>query len=328
MSDLLILPVEAGAAAFLKPVLAAWEAAAPGFEWEVRLTDQSTAVLDGVLKPGRDAGPILDRSDDAAAAAMIDCVRPSVLLISAGGWPLEHAAIRAARARGVIVLQFVDNWYGYRRRLVDANGLNAPDRLLLIDDFAMREAAQEGLSDLAMDIVGHPHWGRVAALPPTTRRRTVFIGAPVVRDYGTSLGYTEASCFDLLLAARDARPDLIDAIEYAPHPEQRRKDLPHGTPISRYDPARLVDEIDQVVGIFSSPLVDAYLAGRRSISLQPDAIGPDLFPLSRRGLASRAHNAQDLINALSAQPPDPSALRQDLAGSVERFANAVRKHLV
>jgi hypothetical protein len=328
MSALLVLPVEAGAAGFLKPVLAAWEAAAPGFSWEARLTDRSAAALDGVLTEGRAPGPVLDRQDAGAAAALIEAVRPSVLLVSAGGWPLEHSAVRTARARGIPVLQFIDNWYGYRRRLVDGEALNAPDTLLLIDAFARREAADEGLADIPTALVGHPHWGGVASLPPTESRRTLFIGAPVVRDYGTSLGYTESRCFELLLAARDARPDLIEAIEYAPHPEQQAADLPEGVPISRYDPSRLADDIGQVVGMFSSPLVDAYLAGRRSVSLQPGAIGPDLCPLSRRGLAARARSVEDLVGALSDPAPDPSALRAALAGSAQRFADVVRSRLV
>ncbi|MEQ8603695.1 MAG: hypothetical protein RIB45_10275 [Marivibrio sp.] len=328
MSKLLVLPVEAGAAAFLKPVLAAWETASPGFDWEVGLTDRSAASLSGALRRGRAVGSVLDRLDAAAGAAFIERARPSALLISAGGWPLEHAAVRAARSLGVTVLQFVDTWYGYRRRLVDDAGLNAPDRLLLIDGFAAREAREEGLGELATELVGHPHWGKVARLPPTERRRTLFVGAPVVRDYGASLGYTEGSCFDLLRAAQEARPDLIAHIEYAPHPEQNEDDLPEGVRISRYDPRRLGEDVDQLVGMFSSPLIDAYLSGRRSVSLQPDAVGPDLYPLSRRGLAPRAGTLQDLIAALSLPPPDPTALRWDLQGSVERFANAVRKHLV
>src|SRR3546814_10949105 len=84
---------------------------------------------------------------------------------------------------------------------------------------------------------------------------------------------------------------------YAPHPEQHPSDHVTGAAVTRYDRS-LLDDIETLVGMFSAPLVDAYLAGRRVVSLQPGAHAVDLCTLNRHGRSRRARDMDELAAAL------------------------------
>ncbi len=320
---LLICLVEVGAAAFVAPVLEAWGRTPPPLEWGVIGTRPALDRLAGCISPDRIWGGPLAAEDATGGVALLRKHTPTAVLMSAGGWPLEHALVASARMAGVPIIQFIDTWYGYRRRLTVEDSVQLPDRLLLIDSRASAEAEAEGVDISNVVHVGHPAWSLIPCLPSTGGRRTLFLGAPVRDGYGQSLGYTEETCWQLVLDARSQSPELIFDLDYAPHPAQHRDDLPTDTRLVSYHFDALRDEYDQVIGIFSAPLVDAFLAGRRAISVQPNAVGQDYWALSRFGLAPRARTVEDLLHALRMPPPDPDGLRRDLCDSVDRFSSKV-----
>lgn len=307
--------VEAGAAAYLAPVLSAWIDAPPVPDWHIAATPVAAARLTD-LPDARLLTRTLERDDDGAP----DLNGVRVLIASAGNWPAERAACRAAKAAGVAVLQFVDTWYGYARRL---DGL-FPDRLAVIDANARAEAEAEGVPETILVETGHPGLARIGRLPPTTSRKTLFLGAPVRRDYGTSLGYTEDDAWALAATVAAERPDLISDLRYAMHPQQT---APAGVPdaaLTDYRSERLAEDFGQVIGMFSTPLIDAFLAGRRSISLQPNATETDMFALSRFGSMPRATDKETLIAALDGPLPSGDGLRSALSDSIVKFDRAVR----
>lgn len=322
---LLVVLVESGAAAYFGPVGLRWLAEPAGFDWRIATTDMAAERLPlEVRESGRIVGRI-DRTNPEAGAEALDRFRPSALLASAAGWPAEIGGVRAAARNGIRTVQFVDTWSNYRRRFTDPNADVPvwPERVLVIDERAVAEAATDGIPNQRLRPVGHPVWEDVEALTPSDRRRTLFIGAPVARDYGRDLGYDETDCWNLLCLARQQEPGLFETLSYAPHPEQASIDL--DTETCRYDLGMLKTEVDQVLGIFSAPLTDAFLAGRRSVSLQPGAVGRDMWPLSRFGLAPRATSVDELLAALKLPPADPSPLRHGLCDSKMRFTEAVRE---
>src|SRR3546814_7183284 len=92
--NLLCVVVEAGAAAYLKPVLEAWVADPPEFAWRVRATGRARGILGDCVPTAYLESDPLQRESSDAAAFYADAV-----LVSAGGWPIEHAHVLTPRDR-------------------------------------------------------------------------------------------------------------------------------------------------------------------------------------------------------------------------------------
>jgi hypothetical protein len=313
---LLCIAEQWASAAYLAALARHWRAHPPAFDWRLA----TSAPLSGTLNDDPALASRLVDVDPAGLAA--HGWQPSALLVSAGGLAREFAFVAAARARDLPVVQYVDTWYGYGRRFTEDGRLTLPDRIFVIDDKATEEAAAEGLPAERMSAVGHSLWETIERLPPTSSRDVLFLDAPVARDYGRTLGYTEKDAWAMFCAARRARPDLVGQIYFAPHPDYARDDLPADVTSGRYS-AELLKSVGSVVGMFSAPLVDAYLAGRRSISVQPNANDIDMCPLSRHGRIARCRTVEQLTIALAEPPADPRALAAALAGSAARATAAL-----
>lgn len=317
---LLCVLIDTAAAQFMRPLIEEWIARPPAFDWHVAAGRHAERGLSEL--PGLPAHALTIVDPRNPAMPDLNSGAVSGLVVSAATWPAEFAAVRAARAAGLRSVQIVDTWYGYRRRFTEGEILVLPDRLLVVDETAAREAAAEGLPEALLAPVGNPHWEAVMPLPRTDSKDVLFLAAPVARDYGASLGYTERDCWLCLNEARRRRPDLFGRVSYAPHPtDEARHDLGDATRI-RYKPA-VLREIGTVVGMFSAPLVEAFLSGRRAITLQPNAKGHDMCPLSRHGRIPRTTSLTELIAALEGDPPNPAPLASRLAGSRVRVVTAI-----
>lgn len=320
---LLCLLVETGAYACVAPLLEEWSNGSPGFDWRVVATPEVRAMIESRGVAGRIVGPAIGRTSGAETIDLDDeGWRPDVVIASCAGAPVEQALIREARRRGIPSVQFIDTWYGYRRRLTDGDDLLLPDRVLVIDERAKFEALDEGLPSALVSTAGHPGWEHIVRLPESGSRDVVFLGAPIRSMLGTSLGYTEEDAWRVISEVAEDRRDLVGQLFYAPHPRQQlQADIPGATMV-RYR-VDLMREIGVVVGMFSAPLVDAYLAGRRAITLQPNGGAPDMCPLSRHGRIPRTRTRADLVDALSAPAPDPTPLAEVLKGSADRFTREI-----
>ncbi|MDF1750877.1 MAG: hypothetical protein P1V34_18590 [Alphaproteobacteria bacterium] len=320
---LLVLLVEAGAAAYIAPLLVQWTESDPGFDWRVAATPIAASRLPLCLAEDRVLRRTIDRESAQEGESLITENSPTMLLSSAGGWAIERGAVISAQSAMISAIQFVDTWTNYLYRFTSAGRDTAhySDRIIVIDETAIAEASEEGLPREKLVPCGHPAWEQIALLPPTGSRDTVFIGGPVRRDYGDSLGYTEETCWNMVRELQVQRPDLIENLYYAPHPEQRNLQGVDVDCVVTYRADMLRHEIGQVLGIFSAPLTDAYLAGRRVISIQPGAIGVDKYPLSRFGFVPRATTMDDLIAALEMTPELDGRLHRSLKNSCQRLSD-------
>lgn len=316
------LLIETAAAEFMQPLFEDWLRDEPGFGWTVHAGPAAINVLSrtGTLDASR-LNPIDANADEGVLADRMSA-DVSALVVSAATRQAEFSALRVARMTGKASLQIVDNWYGYRRRIWDGANLNAADRILVIDGNAKQEAAGEGLPVERIIPVGHPAWETAQHLPATASRDVLYLDAPVARDYGTSLGYTEDDSWTALQTARAERPDLFGTIYYAPHPTMQEREATSGVEMIRYR-RELLELVGTVIGIFSAPLVEAFLAGRRTITLQPGEKVVDMCPLSRHGLIPRSASAADLIAALSRDAADPAILADTLRGSRARVMQQI-----
>ncbi len=319
---LLFVVAEIGAARFIEPLWRRWLATQNDFEWRVVAAAEMAAnyLLETDLA---NALPMLApaRLTDENLERRLGNWMPTAIVASAGDhYPLEAAAVALARDLAVPSAQYIDTWYNYRRRFEHSGGLVYPDHILVIDDLARREAVGDGLPPERMVVVGQPAWEHSPPLDWAPRDQVLFLGAPIRRDYGFSLGFDEETVWRVVLEAAEICPGKFRRLMYGSHPGQ-------STIISEsVEPAVLVEDsmaalkqAGVVLGIFSSPMIDAYIGGRRVVSVQPNVGSRDYCPLSRHGRIARVGDARSLIEALDASFSEPSDFARALSGSTDRL---------
>lgn len=318
--EVLFVAAEIGAARYLLPLWRHWLAEGRS-GWRIVLSTVAANYL-AEQGLGRDLPVLAALPQDAASmSSALDAFEPARLLVSAGfRHRLEHAAVDWARAKRRPVAQFVDSWLNYALRFERENRLVLPDRIAVIDDHAMREAEAEGLPADRLVVVGQPSWETATALPSAPPTRVLFLSGPIRAQYGDRLGYDEWSIWDLILNAASRHPDLIEEIWYGRHPVQTE------ITAARVAPARLIGEsmkalesVGVVLGAFSSPMIDALIGGRRVISVQPGAVGPDMCPLSRHGRIPRVGTVEQLVSALREPSGGGAEIARTLRGSLDRL---------
>jgi hypothetical protein len=155
---------------------------------------------------------------------------------------------------------------------------------------------------------------------------------PIGKLYGRSLGYTEIDFVSLCLKALSRAMPAIP-VTVTLHPEEKPLDLQMirdmDVEVRRGKGAADVFESGMTMGMSSTIMVLAYLAGRRVVSVQPGLRGPDHCPLSRWGLIPRAGDLTSLIQAMKApwdkKPQYP--LARALEGSLDRLERACMRLL-
>ncbi len=310
---------QAGSAEYLIPLWRRWLAQEPKASWRVAA---SPAARERILSSGLRGVPfVADESNPETLARSLGDWKPELVLASASHASVEATVIAFARRHSLPVMRFIDTWYGYRNRL-DADGrLDLPSKVFVINNNAIEQAIAEGLPREILEPVGQPAWEAVTPLPPADRRQVMFVSQPVERHYGKCLGYTEATSWKLIYETARHRPDLIEGLIFAPHPEDT---MPPPKPEGIIRIARrgrdALGDAGTVVGMFSSLMVDALLAGRPVVSLQPGAVGSNMcgaLPVPR------ATTAEELAAALIA-PSNPTAeWRVMLNGSCDRLERAL-----
>lgn len=245
--------------------------------------------------------------------------RPECLVMSASFSQVERAAILFAEQQCIPVARIIDTWYGYRRRLLWCEDqIRLPDRLLVIDEAARTQAIAEGIPEGIQVVVGQPAWECVERYPPGDRRDILFVSQPIERFYGTSLGYTERTVWQLFRETIQSYPKLVRKVYYAAHPDDDMLP-PDDHQIQIVDSGLLtLPKVGSVVGMFSSLVADALLSGRHVVSFQPGAIGSDMCAFGRTSLVPRALAPDELAQALQQPSPNIAELRKVLRDSASR----------
>ncbi len=324
-SKLLIVVAETNAANYLLPLLSYWLENNEGPKWKVlagpyaaRRFAEDTAEIEFVEIENTAEGFTVE-FDALTNSGWI----PDALLVSAAGHPLEFGAMD--RMAGKPRTQFIDTWTNYRRRFESPRGLVVGEQIFVIDENARNEATEAGLPGDRIVITGQPSWEGALCLDSPTSNDTLFLSAPVREGYGDSLGYDEYACWDLLMETASDTPDLFGQIYFAPHPIEPAPtpERLNGATLIRYE-AEILDRVSTIFGMFSSPMVDAFLGGRRVVSLQPGAIGIDQSPLSRHGFISRASCAEEILQSMDGHvQKGRAALKGTLADSTHRLSQSI-----
>jgi hypothetical protein len=235
-----------------------------------------------------------------------------------------------AKTHDVPLLHIIDAFYGYGKRMVFGDVPYHRDHIVVIDELAKREAVTEGLPKARIVSVGHPGWECLATSrldhlqKKNENKKSIFLGAPIKRDYGYTLGFSEDEAWNLLLEAQALFPSLLGRIVYCMHPKQKNLPDTGGVKIVEYRPS-LLKKYDQVFGMFSAPLMHAALLNRLPISIQPGQSETDVCAFSRRGFIHRATSVSDIKNILTRHAKkDVDQFRAYLNGSTERLLSLIK----
>ena len=318
---ILFLLVELAAQQYWRSVITFWSKAHPTVDPRIRLVDFKFDVFSDDWNKLVEPTPVGEETADVDLT-FGDGWKPDLVIVSCGGYEIEARYINAAKAAGIPSVACIDTWYGYRRRFTFREQAAYPDRILVIDDKMIEEAVTEGLPADIMELAGQPSWEAIKIQSPITTRDVLFLDAPVQRDYGNDLGYSEKDCWVTMMTAQAREPDLFGTIFVSPHPDGQSWHNKDEATMVPYNPS-ILERMGTVIGMFSAPLVHAYLAKRRVISLQPGAATTDMCPLSRHHRIRRALSVEDLIQQMTLPPTDPHDLANSLVESSARVTAAI-----
>ena len=245
------------------------------------------------------------------------------LLLTGTSWgsDLEPSFLRTARRQGTPSLTLLDSWIHYRERFLNhGEGVLSkdllPDRIGVMDDFALEEMVEEGFPWDCLRVVGHPGFDELARW--TSRPESKQERANLRRGWGLDLDerllvfFSQPSpgveqAWSWLLRSLTGLPTegrcklLLKLHPREDEREWRQRIL--GTPvpvkIAHGEGANLLLKIaDGVVGLTSQTLVKGYLLGRAVISIRPPEEERDGLMLSRAGYLNRCGNAEQLRHEL------------------------------
>jgi hypothetical protein len=295
LRQILFIVGQSAASSYLAPLWGRWLAGHCGADFRIALHPTARAGIGNLS-----VLPLLEGiEDEVHLIAALGDWRPDLVVTSLSGKMVERSGYDLARRRGIPVWQFVDTWYDYALRLERTNGPGRrPDRLLVIDDRAGREAIDEGIPRDIIVPVGNPAWENVAAEPAKDGDAVLFVSQPITRHWGNSLGYTEHDGWKMVCDAASQRPDLFPRLIFAPHPDEDASAAGEGAAEKVESGSVGVRIAGCVLGLYSSVMVDALLAGRKVISVQPNAGAADKCSLSRHGFIGRARSVTELVRLM------------------------------
>ena len=132
-------------------------------------------------------------TDDFSGSLNSLDVHPVGLISSASSRKVEHLFGEFAFQKRIPIIHLVDAFYGFKRRFITELGAIFCTNIVVIDSIAKSEAINERLASEKLCVIGHPGWELLQnmGVQSASNRNTVFLGAPIRRDYGTSFGFDE-----------------------------------------------------------------------------------------------------------------------------------------
>lgn len=257
------------------------------------------------------------------AATLLARRRPEVLVVSATRKPAEIEAMAAAASLGTRIVQVLDVPYNHAGRVRESSPPEIlADAIAVISERDKHDATRGGIPQERIAVVGHPGWERILPAAPANPADMVFVSQPLDADGFGRFGYSEKPAWRMVLEARHRRPDLFRSLIWAPHPrESAPATIPDGCDGIADATGAALFACGTALGICSAALTDAFLMGRRVVSVQPENPADDFCGLSRAGWITRCSSVADLVAVLETPARDETApLRAELEDSAARLA--------
>jgi len=247
--------------------------------------------------------------------SLIDRYAPDLLITSATSLPAvdmsEKHLWQQARQRGVHSLAFLDQWQNYKVRFsgIHDEELLAyqPDWINCLNDIGKSEMMREGFDEARLIAFGHPYlsslkhdllaldMGRIRSnlCLAANDEVVLFVSEPIREYYGDRRGYDQYVVLDYFLTnfAGSANQTKI-LIKLHPKDDitkfldigERFKALPLRFVGNELSPLECLAISDSIFGMTSIMLIEAYVLGKKTASLQPGLCVEDPMVLSRHNL--------------------------------------------
>jgi hypothetical protein len=232
--------------------------------------------------------------------------------------PLEVA--RIAQSLKIKTIHLLDYWNGYRSRMeLDGQEMFIPSKYLVPDEYAKRQAIEEGISGDIVTVVGQPAFAdaesnfkksrennlfnvRIQDIQKKNKKVILFASEPVANDQGKSIeenenyrGYTERDALTVLVQTlKNSSNDFFVIV--LPHPRQNVKELEliwqsldgdlYGSIMSDIRGRELLPFVVGVSGMASTLLYEAWLVGVPVLSIQPGLLHKSLRMLQEKSNAT------------------------------------------
>ena len=281
-----IVARDPGAASALAPVARRWPSAVIGLDAARPVFERAGIPL---------VGPSADR-EPGVAEEWLRRLQPRVLVTGTSRLdlvPLDAQWWDAARSIGVPSVAVLDHWIGYWQKFTRHNRFDTvPDAIAVMDSYARDRLVELGCRGPRLVVTGQPALDTLTKeeLPGCRAARdhwglsddawvVLFVSEPIAADHGARLGYDETDALSLLLEALDGLPaELV----VKPHPREQPDRLAEvlrrfGRPArveTRLDGRSAAAGADSVAGMTSVLLLEAALAGRPVLSIQPGVREP------------------------------------------------------
>lgn len=321
---------ERGAYEFFFPVLEQINCSLQNVTWTVFATKD-------VLEHAVDVYPDLPRNE-----IKLKCINDNFLdseeirssgvagfISSASSKKIEYLFAQYALQNNIPIIHIIDTFYGYKRRFTTKLGKVFYQNVALIDETSRKEAIAEGLNGDLLFVTGHPGWERLkkSGVVSNVNRNTVFFGAPIRKDYGSTLGFDEDDAWRVVTDVQRNTVGVIENLVYCPHPKQTELPDLLGFPSVNYK-SDMLQDFGQALGIFSAPLIHSFIAGGFSVSVQPGFRKVDWCAFSRRHIIMKAQTCDELTKLLFEKQVRPnSALLKILHRSAERFKSQIFREM-
>ncbi|QTL34224.1 DUF354 domain-containing protein [Pseudoalteromonas viridis] len=240
---------------------------------------------------------------------------PAVVVTGTTGRDYTERTIwQACQALTIPCCAVLDQWMNYALRFLKKHlayqdklsytqeELCLPDSIIVMDDFAKHDMANEGIPSNIIEVCGSPYYEYMGTLCKNARlgknstKTVLFACEPITAVYGNRLGkkihgYTEKTILNALCEEiqRQDRNKKI-SLQIRPHPRERKNR--YTAFIARYGFANMnsapsvIDALkgsDMVIGMSSTLLLEAAILGKPIASIQIGASLPSLFYLEQIG---------------------------------------------
>ncbi len=259
-----------------------------------------------------------------------------VLLGTSMGFSLEDVFVTESRKRDIPTVAVFDSWVNYSVRFYsDADKRDLyflPDYVCVSDDFVKRKMKKEGIPTRKIAVTGNPYFDgllkETQSYIPRAKKDLLakwgcrpdsfivsFFSQGVDRLFGDSasnpdfLGFTQFDALKLLITGLEKFCENKNVtLVIRPHPKEgepiyRNFEKKKGNMrivVDKDGEARKVLAVSDIVsGMFSIMLVEAYLVGKKILSVQPCLCREDPFILSRLKIVKKAGNLKEIYRQLN-----------------------------
>ena len=175
-----------------------------------------------------------------------------------------------------------------------------------MDELAKEEMVAEGIPAERIAVTGNPyfeHFADTVTCDGEDTHEILFISQPLRKDAGNRYGFDEYEVFEYIQEAFELLPHTYHlCIRLHPREDADKYNEYLKNRVSLSSEKTLEESLSKaglVIGMFSSVLMQAALAGKRVLSVQPRSVGRDLLPTNRTGMTRKIVDKQALREALA-----------------------------